>query len=191
MTMDSDIAMKIIFLDRDGVISKFTPDDYVKKWEEFEFLPGAIEGLKILFNAGYKIVIISNQAGIRKGLFTEEDLEEVTNRMLNVLKKENIHIEKIYYCIHTDEDNCECRKPKPGLFFRANEEICPVEFSGTFFIGDHLTDIEAGKNAGTKTILLLSGRTVSEDEIKDWEVKPDFIAKNLKEAVHIVLRENE
>jgi len=182
--------MKVIFLDRDGVISKFTPNDYVKKWEEFEFLPGAIEGLKILYNTGYKIVIISNQAGIRKGLFTEEDLQEVTDRMLNVLKKENIHIEKTYYCIHTDEDNCECRKPKPGFFFRANEEIGPIEFSGTFFIGDHMTDIEAGKNAGTKTILLLSGRTISEEEIKDWKVKPDFIAKNLKEAVEIVIRGN-
>jgi len=70
--------MKIVFLDRDGVISIFTPDDYIKKWKEFEFIPEGIEGLKILYNAGYKIVIISNQAGVGKGLFSQKDLDEIT-----------------------------------------------------------------------------------------------------------------
>ncbi|MCD6407589.1 HAD-IA family hydrolase, partial [bacterium] len=92
-----------------------------------------------------------------------------------------IEILKVYYCIHTEEENCPCRKPKPGLLLKAKEEIKDFEFSETYFIGDTEKDIKAGKSVGTKTVLLLSGATKPQD-IEKFEEKPDFIFNNLKEA---------
>ncbi|MFN4226606.1 MAG: D-glycero-alpha-D-manno-heptose-1,7-bisphosphate 7-phosphatase [Candidatus Ratteibacteria bacterium] len=181
--------MKIVFLDRDGVISIFTPDDYIKKWEEFKFISEGIEGLKILNDAGYKVIIISNQAGVNKGLFTLDDLNEITKNMIEELKKKGINnILKVYYCIHTKEENCECRKPKIGLFKRAEKEIGRIDFSKTYFVGDSDIDVIAGKNIGVKTILVLTGKTKSKDEIKDWEIKPDYIFKDLKQAANFIIK---
>jgi len=176
----------IIFLDRDGVISIFTPNDFIKNWEEFEFLPDAIEGLQILKNAGYKIVIISNQSGVGKGIFSKKGLEEITENMKNVLSKNEVEIYKIYYCTHREDENCNCRKPKVGLFLKAKEEIGNIDFSKTFFIGDSKKDIIAGEKIGTKTVLVLSGETKSKQETEKWEIKPDYIFKNLKEAAKFI-----
>ena len=183
--------MKTVFLDRDGVISIFTPDDYIKNWEEFEFIPEGVEGLKILYNAGYRIIIISNQAGVGKGLFTEDDLNEITENMKRELKKVGVEIYRIYYCIHKKEDNCECRKPKPGLFYKAKEEIGDIDFSKTYFIGDTDIDVIAGKSAGLKTITILTGKTKSEEEVEQWEVKPDYVFPSLKEAAEFIIRSED
>ncbi|MCM8809343.1 MAG: HAD-IIIA family hydrolase [Candidatus Omnitrophica bacterium] len=181
--------MKIVFLDRDGVISIFTPNDYIKKWEEFKFIPEGIDGLKILNDAGYKVIIISNQAGVNKGLFTINDLNEITENMLKELKNKGVNnILKVYYCIHTKEENCECRKPKTGLFKKAEQDFGKIEFSKTYFIGDADIDIIAGKNVGTNTILVLTGKTKSKKEIELWEAKPDYIFDNLKEAAEFIVK---
>lgn len=180
-----------VFLDRDGVISIFTPNDYVKNWEEFEFIPGAVEGLKTLCNNNYRLVIISNQAGVNKGLFTKESLDRLTEKMLETLKKQGIEIAKIYYCLHTPEENCECRKPRPGFFYKVQEELGNIDLKDTFFVGDSEIDVQAGKAAGTKTILVLSGKTKSAEETKSWPVKPDYIVKNLTQAVTIITGEEK
>ncbi|MCM8770237.1 MAG: HAD family hydrolase [Candidatus Omnitrophica bacterium] len=181
--------MKLILLDRDGVICRFRPGDYAKTWEEFEFLPGSINALKKFNQAGYSIVIASNQAGVGKGIYSQAALEEITRKMLEVLTDHGVHIAQVFYCVHTDEDNCPCRKPKPGMLLRAAEELQLPDLRRTFFIGDASTDVEAGKNAGARTILVLSGKTRSPEETASWSVQPDFIAHNLSEAVEIVLRE--
>lgn len=184
--------MKLIFLDRDGVISIFTPNDYIKNWEEFKFIKEGIEGLKILDSAGYKVIIISNQAGVNKGLFTINDLNEITENMLKELKKKGIdNILKVYYCIHTKEENCECRKPKIGLFKKAEEDIGNIDFSKTYFIGDSDIDVIAGKNIGAKTILVLTGKIKSKEETENWEIKPDYIFKNLKEAAEFITKRSK
>lgn len=184
--------MKLVFIDRDGVISIFTPNDYIKKWEEFKFIEEGVEGLKILNDAGYKVIIISNQSGVNKGLFTQKDLDEITENMLKELRKKGINnILKVYYCIHTKEENCNCRKPKTGLFKKAEEEIGKIDFSKTFFIGDSDTDVIAGKNIGAKTILVLTGKTKTEEETEGWEIKPDYIFPSLKEAAEFILRMEE
>jgi len=183
--------MKIIFLDRDGVISRYTPNDYVKTWREFSFLPHAAAGCKLLTDADYRIVLISNQGGIRKGLFTEDDLADITARMIAELRIRGTDIHRAYYCIHTEEENCSCRKPKTGLFLKAEEELGPLDFSRTFFIGDTEMDVQAGKNTGSKTILVLSGKIRTPEETAAWKIKPDFIAKNLVEAAKIVLKNHE
>jgi len=145
---------KVIFLDRDGVINKKAPKaDYVKKWDEFEFLPGAIEAMKILSENDYEIYIISNQAGIARGMMTKGDLEDIHQNMKKKLAKHNIKIKEIYYCPHGWDDGCECRKPKPGMFFQAAREH-NLDLSKTIFIGDDERDGEAGEAAGIKTILV-------------------------------------
>ncbi|MBU1092508.1 HAD-IIIA family hydrolase, partial [Patescibacteria group bacterium] len=145
---------KIIFLDRDGVINKqMLPHDYVKQWSEFEFLPGTIEALSLLSEARYKIFIITNQRGISRGLITEEGLVDIHSKMINKFSKQGIVIEGIYCCPHGDDDNCDCRKPKPGLLFRTAREHF-IDLSKTIFIGNSESDIKAGEIAGCKTLLV-------------------------------------
>ncbi|MDD3725605.1 MAG: HAD-IIIA family hydrolase [Candidatus Ratteibacteria bacterium] len=180
--------MKTVFLDRDGVISIFTPDDYIKNWGEFRFIDGAIDGLKRLYNSGYQIIIISNQAGVNKGLFTLDDLNDITEKMKDVLKKEGIELAGVYYCTHTAEENCGCRKPKPGLFYKAIEDLGDIKFHNVFFIGDSEIDVKAGKEVGLKTILVLSGKTRNVKETENWEIRPDFIFNDLNEATDFIIK---
>lgn len=145
---------KVIFLDRDGVINKKPPKaDYVKKWEEFEFLPGVIDGLKILSQNNYDIYVVSNQPGIARGMMTENDLILIQENLEKELKKDNIIINGFYYCLHGWDDNCECRKPKPGLLFQAAREH-NIDLTKTIFIGDDERDLQAGEAADIKTFLV-------------------------------------
>lgn len=162
---------KIIFLDRDGVINKKAPEaEYVKLWDEFEFLPGAIEAMALLAQNNYKIFIISNQAGIARGAMTEQDLKEIHGNMEKELEKHNVKIEKIYYCPHGWDDGCECRKPKPGMLFQAAREY-DLDLSKSLFIGDDERDLQAGNAAGCRTLLVDSEfsllRAVKEKIIND------------------------
>lgn len=182
--------MKTVFLDRDGVISIFTPDDYIKSWDEFRFLPRAFAGLKQLAASGYRIVVISNQAGVSKGLFSMESLNDITRRLEETLANEGIKIERFYYCIHSSEENCGCRKPRAGLLYRARAELGGIRLEESFFVGDTETDMQAGKTAGMGTILVLSGKTKKASEAANWKARPDFIAENIEEAAEIIIRED-
>ena len=184
--------MKIIFLDRDGVINQYPGDaDYVKSEEEFHFLPNAKSGLKRLSQAGFKIFVISNQAGVSKGIYSQQSLDEITENMLRELKREGIAIDGVRYCIHRDEDHCACRKPKTGLVDQVLAEMkqkgSEVELKGSFFIGDTIRDMETGEKAGLKTILVFSGKEKPENK-NNWPLQPDFIASDLLEAAHIILK---
>jgi D-glycero-D-manno-heptose 1,7-bisphosphate phosphatase len=156
------MSKKVIFIDRDGVINKKMPEgDYVKTWSEFEFLPGAIEALKMLYEAGYSIFVITNQRGIARGIMRKEDLDDIHNRMAIELEKYGVKLVGIYYCPHNDEDNCDCRKPKPGLLLRAAKEH-NFDLKDSIFIGDSIKDIQAGINAGCRTILVDSKKGLIE-----------------------------
>lgn len=180
---------RYIFLDRDGVINKdpggWTEHSYVTKWNEFKFIPGALDALKALTDNGYKIIIISNQAGVSKGVLSQRSLDMVTERMLSEVAKNGGKIEEVYYCIHTSAENCSCRKPKSGLLEKAAGKY-GIKLHGTYFIGDSHVDAMAGCNVGCRTIFVLSGK-VSYDEMRKWEVKPDYIFKDLLEAVNWIL----
>lgn len=185
-----NLPKKIIFIDRDGVINKdpggWTKHNYVTKWQEFKFLPGSKEAIKKLNKANYEIVVISNQAGVSKGHYSEDELDGVNSKMLKEMKSAGAGIRKVYYCVHQDSDNCDCRKPKIGLFKQAEQEL-GVKARGSYFIGDGKTDIEAGRNFGLKTVLVLSGKTSLED-MRQWEIKPDYIFDDLREAVEFVIK---
>ncbi|MCL6519947.1 MAG: D-glycero-beta-D-manno-heptose 1,7-bisphosphate 7-phosphatase [Armatimonadetes bacterium] len=176
--------MKVVFLDRDGVINK-NRDDYVKTVDEFEFLPGALEGLARLKEAGYKAVIVSNQAGVGRGLFSLDELEQITKAMLGEIRLTGGEIAGVYYCIHRKDEGCGCRKPEPGLFLKAREEL-GLDSEGGFLIGDTESDICAGYRAGCTTILVLTGKS-SADDVEHWQYKPDYIADNLNSAVEWII----
>lgn len=149
--------MKAIFLDRDGVININPPHrGYVCNWSEFIFIQNALNAVSTLYHSGFRIFIVTNQAGIGKGLITEKQLSEIHSNMINEIECAGGFIEKIYYCPHQPDDNCDCRKPKPGMLHKAANEH-NIDLSESFFIGDSITDIEAAVTAGTVPILVLTG----------------------------------
>lgn len=183
--------MRVIFLDRDGVINRYPGDrEYVTSWRKFYFLPGVLKAIRILTDNQYKIFIISNQAGISKGLYTKKTLDQMTRNMLKKIKKENGEIERVFYCIHRTEDNCSCRKPKTGLIKKALGRLNKkISSNNTYFIGDSIRDVKTGKRAHLKTILVLSGKETLKNK-NTWSIKPDYVTKNLLEATKIILNEN-
>ena len=175
--------MKIILLDRDGVINEFPGRrNYVTSFEGFKLLPNAKESIARLFQAGFKIFVLSNQACISKGLITQNELDRITQYLESEIELAGGKIEKVLYCTHTDEQNCNCRKPKTGLIHEAIDDLNEIDF----FVGDSIRDVKTGKAVGCKTILVLSGRA-SLDEKESWEVQPDFIVKDISEATQIIL----
>ena len=153
---------KVILLDRDGVINqKPAKEDYVKSWKEFRFIDGVIESLALLAKNNFDIYIISNQAGIDRGLMTERDLTKIHFNLQTVLAKHGVKIKGIYYCPHHWDKNCECRKPKPGLFFKAADENY-FDLTKAIFIGDDTKDLKAGIAAGCKTFLLAKNDSLFE-----------------------------
>lgn len=150
-------ARPAVFLDRDGVINKKMPaGDYVKSWREFEFLPGAIEAIKLLKNNNYLVCVVSNQAGVGRGLMSRADLAEIQNRAQQALDRHGVAIDAWYYCLHAPEHGCDCRKPKAGLLLQAAQEH-NVNLSHAVMIGDSPSDAAAGQAAGCRTILIKSG----------------------------------
>jgi histidinol-phosphate phosphatase family protein len=182
--------MKAVFLDRDGVINKYPGDlQYVKSWKEFSFLPGARPALKALYLKGFKVFVISNQAGVSKGIYSQNALNEITANMLKRLG--GPYIAGVYYCIHRNEDSCSCRKPKAGLVYRAIAESMAggigINLMKSFFIGDTIRDIQTGKAAGLKTILVFSGKEKPGNK-DNWEEQPDYTSSNLSGAVKLILK---
>jgi D-glycero-D-manno-heptose 1,7-bisphosphate phosphatase len=177
--------MRMLFIDRDGVINKdpggWTKTGYVTDWKDFHFIPGTLQALKILKERGIKVIVASNQGGVNKGLYTKSELSKVNSSMLKEVEKAGGAIEEVFYCVHRDEDNCECRKPKPGMLEMASKKY-KINPKTTYFIGDAKTDIMAGKKAGCGSILVLSGKSSSEN-IGLWEEKPDYVFADLLEAV--------
>lgn len=182
----------IAFLDRDGVINEFPGNgNYVTKLNEFHFIPGSLEAVRVLTEAGFTIFVISNQAGVGKGIYSRHKLQLINRHMLENVRKNGGKINKVFYCTHRSDEGCDCRKPQIGSVRRAlemmNKKIHAAKKA--FFVGDTEIDIQAGHNAGCKTIFVLSGR---EDRryMRGWKVKPDYIVKDLLEATKIMLRVN-
>lgn len=179
--------MRAIFLDRDGVINKYPGDaKYVTSWEEFKFLPKAKEAIAAFTKHGFKIFLISNQAGVNKGVFSQGSLDLITERMLKEIDKAKGKITKVCYCIHRPEENCSCRKPKAGTINKLKEKYHFLR-EETFFVGDSIRDVLTAKEAGCKSILVLSGKEKLSNQNK-WETQPDFIFENLFDASKFILK---
>lgn len=176
---------KVIFIDRDGVINCDPIGDYVKTWRDFRFIPGSLEALRRLTKNGYQIVIISNQAGIGDGVYPKKNLTDITRRMLARMKKSGIKIRGIFYCLHGKRAGCSCRKPKTGLFKKAAEKI-HFKRRETFFIGDKVSDMLAGKRFGLRNVFVLTGHGRFDQNKLNRSLTPEFIARDLLRAVSFI-----
>lgn len=183
---DWSAIVSTVFIDRDGVINE-NRSDYVKSWGEFRFLPGSREAIAKLTQAGHRIVVCSNQAGVAMGIIAVETIEDIHRRMVAEVAKAGGVIEKVYYCPHGKEENCACRKPRPGMLLQACEEL-GLDMADAVFIGDSITDIRAGLAAGIHTILVLSGLGLEQFRTHQHEAERPFrISLHLKHAAEIVL----
>jgi len=178
--------MKAVFLDRDGVINKYPGDKkYVTAWKAFKFLPGSQKAIALLHQAKFKLFIVSNQAGVGKGIYSRKKLDLITSNMLNGIKKSGGKIDGIYYCIHRPEENCPCRKPKAGTIKLIAKKY-PLDLKHSFFIGDTIRDVLTARAAECKSVIVLSGREKLSGR-GHWEAQPEFIFKNLLEAARFII----
>ena len=145
-----------IFLDRDGVIND-NRTDHVKSWDEFKFIPGALESIRELTQTGLPIFVITNQAAVNRGLMTLDTLEDIHRRMKTAIYEAGGEITQVYHCPHDNHEACNCRKPASGMLLRAAEEY-NIDLTRSFLVGDAWTDVAAGIGAGARSILLMTGR---------------------------------
>lgn len=179
--------MSTIFIDRDGVINE-NRSDYVKSWDEFHFLSGSRAAIAALTKAGHRIVVCTNQAGVAQGLIALETMEDIHRRMLSAVEEAGGIIEKVYACTHSKTADCDCRKPRPGMLLRASREL-KLDMSDAVFIGDSITDMQAGSAAGIHTMLVLTGLGMEHyRQYYQQSGRPFHVALNLQHAVDIVLQ---
>jgi D-glycero-D-manno-heptose 1,7-bisphosphate phosphatase len=152
-----------IFLDRDGVIIE-NLDGYVRSWNDVTFIPGALESLAAMAATPYAIVIATNQAGVGRGLIPLTEAEAINERLCDEIIRAGGRVDGLYMCPHRPEDECECRKPRPGMLRRAAYELA-LDLSRSWMIGDALTDLQAGKAAGAHTLLVLTGRGMAQKRL--------------------------
>jgi len=177
------------FLDRDGVINRKPPEgDYVTRWEEFHILPGVAEGIAQLKQAGFRVIVVTNQRCVAKGLLSVAELERMHERMCDLLVRGGAAIDGIYYCPHEMEPRCNCRKPAPGMLLEAAREH-GIELPASWMIGDSDIDIEAGRYAGCKTALLLSASDTNGGSGRSGinAMRADIVAASLHDAISEIL----
>ncbi|MGC8568943.1 MAG: D-glycero-alpha-D-manno-heptose-1,7-bisphosphate 7-phosphatase [Nitrososphaeria archaeon] len=167
---------RAVFLDRDGVICYDV--HYMSSPDQFVLMPGVGEGIRRLRELGFLIIVVTNQSGLRRGLITEENLKRIHERMISELSKYGAAVDDIFVCPCLPEENCECRKPKPGMILEAARKHS-IDLRSSYMIGDQQTDADAGKAAGCKTILIT----------EDPNARADFKVKSFLEAVEVILRE--
>ena len=181
---------KAIFLDRDGVINESV--EFLCREKDLKFIQNALDGLKELSKTDYLLIIVTNQPAIARGICTEEEYKKFEKYYLERLRENGIKINDVFYCPHHPtagkgeyKIECDCRKPKAGLLMKANEKY-NIDFSKSFIIGDSRSDIKAGAAAGCKTILVQTGNA-GQGGNTDMDAKPDYIAKDFKEAVKFII----
>ncbi len=183
----SKVADRVtVFLDRDGVINVDRPD-YVRSWSEFQFLPKVFEALRLLKKNKIRVIIITNQSAVNRGLMTLDALLEIHEKMLDAIRKNGGEVEAIYYCPHAPSENCECRKPKPGLVLRAVKER-KVDLARSYFVGDSEKDEELARALELKFIRVVQGLFASSHPKRSsWTTGEPLYVKNLREAVNKIL----
>jgi D-glycero-D-manno-heptose 1,7-bisphosphate phosphatase len=173
---------RAVFLDKDGTLVVDIP--YNIDPEKIELAPFAADALKLLQDHGYKLIVVSNQSGIARGYFTEADLEPVILKIDQLLNPAMITLHDFYYCPHLENGACDCHKPQPGMLLRAAREH-NIDLANSWMIGDILDDVEAGKKAGCRTVLINNGNET--EWLLHAKRKPTFIVNNLKEAAELIL----
>jgi D-glycero-D-manno-heptose 1,7-bisphosphate phosphatase len=177
-----------VFLDRDGTISEDV--GYLKDASHFRMFPFAADAIRRLNDATLPVIVITNQSGVGRGFFSESAVRTVHELMRKQLLEGGARVDAIYYCPHTSDDDCECRKPKPGMLAQAAREH-HLDLRRSFVVGDRYGDVQAAHNVGARGILLRTGYGEAElaSDAKTWSTPPDLIADDLRAAVDWILRE--
>jgi D-glycero-D-manno-heptose 1,7-bisphosphate phosphatase len=179
-------SRKVVFIDRDGVIN-VDLWKYVETWKQFRFEKGALDALKTLTEKDFDIYIISNQAGVGDGVFTEAAMWQVHEKMITAMAKRGIKIKGARFCTHGKKERCECRKPKTLLLEKAMAGVT-FDKNRTFFVGDKLSDLETGRNFGIRTLLVRTGYGADTEKKLTKRLRPEHIADHLLAAVPIILK---
>lgn len=171
-----------VFLDRDGVINIDSPE-YIKSWEEFTFIEGSLEAVRQLTENNFHIILITNQSIINRGMVPRQELEYIFSMMKKQIAASGGLITDIFYCPHTPEDQCDCRKPLPGLIHQAMKAY-EIDMDRAFMVGDSVKDIECARNAGCRNLILVqTGNGLEAREtLSRKNIIPDYVAKNLLDA---------
>ena len=180
-----------LFLDRDGTINEEV--DFLSSPHHVRILPHAAEAIREANALGFKVIVVSNQSGVARGIFTEKELAEVNAKVLELLERDGAHIDALYYCPnHPDGTvapyniDSDCRKPKTGMLMRGVKEF-NIDLSRSFMVGDRATDIQAGNNAGATSILVLTGYGKEQlNRIREENVPVEHVAENLLDAVRYI-----
>jgi D-glycero-D-manno-heptose 1,7-bisphosphate phosphatase len=177
------IIVRYVFLDRDGVLNRKLPEGaYVSDWAQFQWLPGAVEAIARMNRAGLTVIVVSNQRGIALGRLSVEQLELIHNQMRNHLARQGARLDAIYYCPH-DQGECKCRKPDIGLFEQATKDFPEVNADNSAVIGDSLSDIQAGRKLGMRTIFIEGESDRQKAGAKAAASLADEVATSLLQAV--------
>jgi D-glycero-D-manno-heptose 1,7-bisphosphate phosphatase len=174
---------RALFIDRDGVIN--IEKEYLYKQEDFEFIPGAVEGLKLAQDAGFKLIVITNQSGIGRGYYTNDDFKKLTIWMRKTLYEQGVKIDDVLHCPHTLEDECSCRKPHPGLVNNAAVKH-KIDLANSLLVGDKESDILTAKHAHLKaSVLVRSGHKIDESSTKATYIEDDLLSA-VKKLLNLV-----
>ena len=176
--------MRAVFLDRDGVVNS-DRSNYIKNVHELSVYPYAPASIRRLNDAGFPVFVVSNQQGVAKGLYTEQDVLGIQNEISRQVENAGGKIGKFYYCTHLASDQCRCRKPKPGMLLTAAREHS-IELADSVMVGDSERDIIAGNTVGCETVLVLTGKLTREDAEK-MSCPPNYVADDLSEAVDWII----
>lgn len=173
---------KVVFLDRDGTINEDSAD-YIKSWSEFKFLPRSVDALRDLSAAGYTIIVITNQSAIPRKLISPQELDNIHSKMKAAVESCGGNISDIFFCPHLPEDGCDCRKPAPGMIYRA-KKTHNIDLAAAVMIGDSARDIECAQNAGCgRSILVKTGNSQEAEQIlAEKDLCPDYVALDLYDA---------
>ena len=179
---------KVVFLDRDGVINRDSPD-YIKSWAEFEFLPGSIDAIRRLSASGFTIIVITNQSAINRGMVPVRELEHMHKRMRQAVAEGGGEIRDIFFCPHTPDEGCDCRKPLPGLIHSA-QKAYHADLSDACMVGDNATDILCARNAGcARAVLVRTGNFLAAEKIlAENKIRPDHVADDLSRAADWIMK---
>jgi D-glycero-D-manno-heptose 1,7-bisphosphate phosphatase len=184
---ETQLLRRAVFLDRDGTISEEM--GYVNHIDRFQIFPFAAEAIRHLNQAEIPVIVVTNQSGVARNIFPESLMHEVHKKMVSQLAAGGAWIDAIYFCPHKSEDDCECRKPNPGLLEQAAREHA-LDLTASWIVGDRYADLEMGHAAGARGILVMTGYGRGEYELHrtTWPRQPDALAGNLGDAVRQILQ---
>jgi len=175
---------RAVFIDRDGTINANI--GYIDSPNDLKIYNGVAKGIKLLNKEGFKVIIITNQSGLSRGFFSEETLEKIHGKMKRELSEKGAKIDEIYYCPHHPDENCNCRKPKPGLIKKAIADL-DIEAEKSFIIGDRMLDVEAGHKTKCKTVLVPENKEKVDIEMKESNIEPDIVCKDFYSGVKWII----